>query len=306
MSAGWVAGSARARLLLGRRGGRDGARRLAAGSSEDALAALALTRYGRREDTRSDIRSAQRAAAATTLFNLRLLAGWLPPGGVAMMRALAGWFELVNIEDRLAYLLGAEAAHPFDLGSLGTAWSTVGAAQSPGELRAALAASAWGDPGSEEPHDVHLALRLAWARRLTVEAPEARAWIGGALAVLLARERLLLGREPRPETAAGLGLGPGWQQAASVGALAAALPREAAWPLAAAGQPDDLWRAEVAWWARVERDAEAMVRDRREGRSAVVGAVALLAADARMVSAALGAAARAAPGVLEEVLGEAA
>jgi hypothetical protein len=46
-----------------------------------------------------------------------------------------------------------------------------------------------------------------------------------------------------------------------------------------------------------------MVRGHREGRRAVIGAAALLAADARRVSAALGAAARA-PGAAEEVLGE--
>lgn len=305
MSAGWVAGSVRARLLLGRRLGREGARRLAAAAPQDALAALASTAYGRREPG-ADVRSAQRAVAATTLLDMRLLAGWLPPRGVATMRALAGWFELVNIEDRLAYLLGGEAAHPFDLGSLGTAWATVGGAQSPGELRSALTASAWGDPRSEEPHDVHRALLLSWARRVAVEVPEARTWIGGALAVLLARERLLLGREGPREAAISLGLGSGWHDAASVAALAAALPAWAAWPLAAAEQPEDLWLAEVAWWARVERDAEAMIRDRHAGRSTVVGAVALLAADARLVRVALGASARDDPGMLEEALGEAA
>jgi hypothetical protein len=265
------------------------------------VALLAGTVYGRHGDL-GDVRSAERSVAATLLLHLRLLAGWLPPGALGVMRALAAWFELANVEERLAYLLGGDAEHPFELGSLATAWSVLGAAQSPAELRAALAASAWGDPGSEEPHDVHLALRLAWARRLVAEVPETREWVGGALGLLLARERLLLAEEPRPGAAATLGLGTAWERALSLADLAAALPRDAAWPLEAVSRPEDLWRAEAAWWARLERDAEAMVRGHREGRHAVVGTVALLAVDAHRVQGALAAAARDGAAGLEEVL----
>jgi hypothetical protein len=134
--------------------------------------------------------------------------------------------------------------------------------------------------------------------------PETREWVGGALGVLLARERLLLEVEPHARAAAGLGLGSEWVGAVTVPALAATLPQDAAWALEGIAEPEELWRAETAWWKRVERDAEAMVRGRREGRRAVVGAVALLAADARLAIAALEAAARGAG--LEEVLGEAA
>jgi hypothetical protein len=302
---GWVAGSARARLLLGHRVGREGARRLAALAPDEALAALASTHYGRHEEEAGDLRAAQRAVAESTLFELRILAGWLPPGATGLVRTLAAWFELSNIEDRLAYLLGGDAERPFDLGSLATAWPSLADSQSPGELRAALASSPWGDPESEEPHDVHLALRLAWARRLLAEVPEGHAWVGGALGILLARERLLVEGEPRPEATAGLGLGSVWARAVSVPTLAATLPRDAAWALEGIAEPGELWRAEAAWWRRVEADAEAMVAGRREGRRVVLGAVALLAADARLVIAALEAAARGA-GSLEEVLGEAA
>jgi hypothetical protein len=302
VSVGWVAGSARARLLLGRRVGRAGALRLAALPLQEALAELAATSYGRQE-LGADFRSAQRAVAATTLLELRVLAGWLPPGAVGLMRSLAAWFELANIEDRLAYLLGAEAGHPFDLGSLVTAWPALAAAQSPGELRAALAGSAWGDPRSEDPHDLHLTLRVSWARRVAAEVPEARRWVAGALGILLARERLLVEGEPASGLVAGLGLGSAWMRAATVPSLAASLPHKAAWALERISEPDELWRAEASWWARVEADAEEMVRGHREGRRAVIGAAALLAADARRVSAALGAAARA-PGAAEEVLGE--
>lgn len=217
------------------------------------------------------------------------------------MRALAGWFELVNVEDRLAYLAGHEPRRPFELGSLALAWSGVARAQSVSDLRAALASSSWGDPGSEEPADVGLALRAAWGRRLLAEVPEAGAWAGGGLALLVARELLLAGRAP--EATRRLGLGPPEGRVATVTALADSLPREAAWSLAGVGEPEDLWRAESRWWERVERDAEAMVRAHREGRATVVGALALLAADARRVSAALAAASLAAVGDFEEVLG---
>jgi hypothetical protein len=302
MSLGWVAGSAKARLLLGRRLGAGPALALArSGSADAALAGLAASHYGRHQDVGPDVAAAQRAVAAATLLDLRVLAGWLPPGGVGVVRALAGWFELVNVEDRLAYLLGHEPEHPFELGSLGLAWSSVAQAQTPGELRDALAASAWGDPGSEDPADVHLALRIAWARRVHAEVPEARAWAAGALALLAARELFLHGRSA--SESAGALLGGGWERAVTLPELARTLPGEAAWAVDGIAEPEELWRAEARWWARVEADAEAMVRGHREGREAVVGAVALLALDARRASAALAGAARGGGGVLEEVLG---
>ena len=302
MSAGWVAGSTRGRLLLGRRLGRGPALDLArAGSAAEALAVLAASPYGREADLGSGVAAAQRSIAATTLLRLRILAGWLPPGAVGVVRALAGWFEAVNVEDRLAYLLGHEPQRPFALGSLSLSWPAISRAQTPGDLRAALAGSPWGDPGSDEPADVHVALRVAWARRALAEAPEARAWVGGALALLLARG-LAPGAGARVPAAADALLGSAWRQAQTVRSLAAALPADAAWALAGVEDPQDLWRAEAAWWTRVERDAESMVGGHREGRRTVVGVVALLGADARRASMALAAAARGGPGLLEEVL----
>ena len=305
MSVGWVAGSTRARLLLGRRLGLEPALALARShSTAEALATLAAGPYGRHGDVGADLAAAQRAIAATTLLHLRILAGWLPPGAVGLVRALAGWFELANIEDRLAYLLGHEPGHPFELGSLTLAWSAVERAQTPGDLRAALAASAWGDPGSEEPDDVHASLRVAWARRVLAEVPEAQAWVGGALAVLVAR-MLSDGAAVRASTALTSILGAGWSRAVTVRALAQSLPTDAAWALGGIAEPEDLWRAETAWWARVERDGEAMVSGHREGRHAVIGVVALLAADARRAAAALEAAARGSGDVFEEIVGAA-
>jgi hypothetical protein len=304
VSLGWVAGSARARLLLGHRVGRDGARRLAALPPQEALAELAGTGYGRYEDLGADLRTAQRAVAATTLLHLRILAGWLPPGAVGLVRTLAAWFELANVEDRLAYLTGGAAPHPFPLGSLAVAWGRAAAAQTPEELRQALSASAWGDPGSVEPATVHRHLRLVWARRLLDEAPETVDWVAGALALLVAREVVLGGRPVGlPERARPHVLGSEWERARTLPQLAAALPDRAAWPLAGLEEGEELWRGEVRWWRRVERDAEAMIHAGRAGRIVVIGAAALLAADARRVLAALEAAARGAGAELEEALG---
>jgi hypothetical protein len=291
MSAGWVAGSVRGRLLLGRRLGRGPALDLArSGSVGEALALLAASPYGRAAELAGDVAQAQRAIAETLLLHLRLLAGWLPPAGVGVVRALGGWFELVNVEDRLAYLLGHEPQHPFELGSLSVSWPALSRAQTPGDLRAALAASSWGDPGSDEPADVHVSLRATWARRVLAEAPEARDWVGGGLALLAARG-LARGAALRPDALTPL-LGTEWERARTVQALAASLPRDAAWALEGWEDPADLWQAEAAWWNRVERDGEELTRGSREGRGAVVGVVALLAADARRASLAVAAAAR--------------
>jgi hypothetical protein len=305
VSLGWVAGSLRARLLTGRCLGAEGAREVAAAPSlREAAARLARSEYGREGALRGDLAALERSVAETVLLRLRLLAAWLPPGEVELMRVLAAWFELANVEDRLAYLAGGAAPHPFPLGSLAVAWGRTAAAQTPEELRQALAASAWGDPGSVEPATVHRHLRLVWARRLLDEAPETADWVAGALALLVAREVVLGGRpfgvaeRARPHV-----LGSEWERARTLPQLAAALPARAAWPLAGLEEGEALWRGEVRWWRRVERDAEAMLHAGRAGRIVVIGAAALLAADARRVLAALEAAARGANAELEEAFG---
>jgi hypothetical protein len=51
-------------------------------------------------------------------------------------------------------------------------------------------------------------------------------------------------------------------------------------------QPTDLWRAETVWWRRVEADGFALLRKGSSQRP-LIGAVAVLAADAWRVCAAL-------------------
>ena len=294
LSPGWVAGSVRTRHILARRLGRARSRSLAASASLDrALGVLSGSAYGRTVRTGMDLASAQRAIADTVLWHVRVLAGWMPPRAIDLLRTLAGWFELANIEDRVHYLSGGPLPVPFSLGGLATAGSRPQGAASLAELRRALSGSPWGDPGGEDPTTIRLALRFAWARRTLAWVPEAGEWACGAVALLLARELLLAGR-PAEELAALRPPVPGsaWMRSESVDALRRSLPPGCRWPLAGIAEPDALWLGEAAWWRRVEQDAEVLVRDPQMGRATVIGAVALLGADASRVGAALESAAR--------------
>jgi hypothetical protein len=301
-----VAGSVRARHLLARRLGREDAWALAEAPSLDAaLERLAGSAYGRRCRPGSTLAAAQRAIADTALWHVRLLAGWTPPRGLEPVRALTAGFEIANVDDRLAYLGGAEVPAPFELGGLATAWPRIAGTQSAGELRGVLTGSPWGDPGSDEPAAIRLALRLAWARRVLASVEEAVDWAAGAVALLLARELFLAGRpadrlwELHPP-----GVGREWPRAATLAELRAALSPEAAWALQDAVAPDELWRWEVAWWRRVEADAEPLARSAHMGLAAVVGCVALLGVDAWRTAGALESAARGGGSAALEVFAE--
>ena len=290
MSAGWVAGSVRARLLLERRLGAEGARAVASCRSlEAALARLAGTAYARAA-AGDGLEGAQRAVAAVTLLELRILAGWLPRSAAEVVRTLAAWYELANVEDRLVYLLGGGLHPPFELGALAVAWPRAARAQTPAELRDVLRSSVWGDPGGDRPEEIQLFLRLSWARRVLAAAPEAEQWALAAAALLLTRQVLLGGAAPAGWSTPALGTG--WRAASSLDDVRAALPAGVGWPLAGLDSVDELWRAEAGWWRVVEREAEPLARGPREGRGVVVGTAALLGLDAVRVAAALGAAAR--------------
>jgi hypothetical protein len=298
-----VAGSVKARLLLQRRLGRESAQAVAAaGSLPGALRLLAGSTYGRAA-LAAGLESAQREVAAVTLLRMRILAAWLPLGAVETIRSLAAWFELANIEDRLAYLEGGDLLHPFDLGSLGVAWPRLSLAQTAEELRDALAGSTWAYGGGTDPREVHTALRFAWAERVLATVPEASRWAGGAVALLLAREMLWRERW-LPMRGAGTfgGLVRRLSSVSNVEDLRTALPAEAAWALDGVATERELWRAEARWWRSVESEAEVLARAPRPGRSVVVGVVALLAADAARTAAALGVAARGGAGAAKEAL----
>jgi hypothetical protein len=309
VSGAWIAGSVRARLLVAERClGAQGARELVASPSlRDALVKLGRSPYRREVSLELGLAEAQRAIASKTLFDVRLLAGWLPGDALGLLRALAAWYELANLEDRIAYLDGAPLREPFELGSLTAAWPRAAGAQSLQELRRALAGSSWGDPGGETPAQLGLGMRLAWARRVAAEAPEVRSWAAGAAALLLARALYVVGLPvevlPLPPF---MLLGSAWQSAATFARFVEALPPEAAWALAGFDRPEELWRAEASWWEQCEANARTLLQAGVADRRVVIGAVMLLAADARRVATVLEAVARRGLPGIEETLDAAA
>ncbi len=303
MSAAWVAGSVRARLLLERCAGIERVRQLAAAASlAEAVVSLSGTAYAAvAKSPRTTLEEAQRGVAGCTALQLRVLAGWLPPEAKRLLRSLAAWFELVNIEDRLAYLAGGESRSAFELGVLSSVWDAAALTQSADELRALLQRSSWGDPGSDDPQDIHLALRLAWARRVATQVPEARAWADGGIALMIAGE-MFVADHPRNLNAEHAGLGAAWVGAETIADLRAQLPPRASWALAGIETPAELWRAELGWWQMVGLEAQAMTRSRLQGREVVVGAIALLGLDAMRVRTALAVAAQGPSEVAGEAL----
>lgn len=288
----WVAGAVRATALARRRLGAAATRRLAAAPSlGEARSQLATTPYGRDVRTGDSLAEAQQAVAATLLWHLRVLAGWLPRAGVDRLRALAGGFELANLDAHLDALRGLPGDRPFRLGTLGATWPRLRDTVSAAEARAVLAASVWGDPGADTAWGIRVGSRLSWATRVHAAVPEAREWAAGAAALLVTRETVLAGRAlPGGVAARAIPLlGADWTAAgtATPAEIATALPGEARWAVAGTVDPRRLWQAEAAWWRRVERDGFALLRRGGFGPEPVVGAVAVLATDAWRVRAAL-------------------
>lgn len=303
MTSAWVAGTTRSHALAARRLGRDGARDLArSGSLERAVTVLAAGPYGHDVRPGMALPAARHAVGVTLLWNLRVLAGWLPRDGVAALRALAGWFELADVDRALLRAAGADGGTGYRLGALRTAGPRVTQATTRAELRTGLARSGWGDPGGESAAEIQLGLRLSWAERVARQAPPAAGWAGAGTALLVARE-VVLARRPLParlRARVGRLLGPAAATVTDVTALRAALPRSIRWALDGVDRPGDLWRGELRFWARVEDDGHRLAAAPGFGLGPVIGTVALLATDARRVRAALAlAAAGTAP---EEVL----
>jgi hypothetical protein len=298
----WVAASVRARLIASHGLGRDRAIEIARQTSLDAgVAALASSAYGDAVRPGANLADAQHAVAATALWQLRVLAGWLPPGAARAARVFAAWFEIANVDERLAELTGMPSRPQFDLGSLGSASRRIAAAGSTGDLRAALAASEWGDPGSDEPAAIARAVRVAWARRTLDALPTTTAWVLGSVALMLARD-LAAGGRPQGVISRLPELGHGVADAADMTDLARRLSPRAVWALAGVDGADGLWIAEARWWRRVEDDARTLLARGSDGMSALTGAAALVAVDARRVSAALAGAARGGSASALEVL----
>jgi len=252
----WVAGAVRAKSLADRRIGRGGARDIAASPTlQAALVTLSGTAYGHGVRAGDDLTQAQYGVWATLLWHLRVLAGWQPPAGAAIARALAAGFQIANAD-------GAQ----FQLGGLGRRFS-------------------WHDGPT-------LNRRLGWARTVVATVPSAADWALGAAAVLVATQSFLHGQPLTEQQSRQARALLGTEADRGLADFTQRLPAAAGWALADVEQPRDLWRAERAWWHRVERDGFRLLHDSRFGPDPLVGAVGVLAVDAWRAQAALEVAAR--------------
>ncbi|MDE3085299.1 MAG: hypothetical protein KGJ77_00910 [Acidobacteriota bacterium] len=295
MSTGWVAASVRAHGLARRRLGDAGIEAVARSSSlDDALGLVAAGPYGRSTHPDMDLPDAQRAVLSSLLWHLRVLAGWGPPLSAGSLQALAGGFEIADVVEHLARLDGRQVPAPFSLGALSTAWPRVRRAESPVAVRAVLASSAWGDPGTVDPGALELALQLRWAARVA-DVPGAGAWARAGAALVVARVAAVGAvpeLTPPARRAARRLLGSAWERATSLESLAAVLPRDVRTVFADVHGRDDLWRAEVAFVDFLEEGASRLARGPVTEPATSVGVAGLLVADAWRTAAALALAAR--------------
>lgn len=301
MSTGWVAGSVRARALA--RGALEGTAAHAVVQTHSLPAAVSMLRgtpYGRELGTADDLELAQHAVLGTLLWRLRVLAGWVPRQGAELLRVLAAGFELANVDEHVARLEGRPSGPTYTMGRLETAWSRLSRTVSIEDLRRALGASPWRDPGGATAWDVHTGMTLAWAERVTtLPVAAAGEWARAAAALSLLRESLVVRRSlpdavvERASRLFGASSAAGLTDPATTLVRATrALPRSLRWLWADLDDEGDLWRAEAALRRRVASDGTSLLWRAIYGAEAIVGVVGVLAADAWRIQAALEVAAR--------------
>lgn len=293
MTGAWVGADVRAIAMSRRTVGRAGASSIAACTDlAAALVELQNSPYARDVRPSQDLATAQRAVASTLLWNVRVIAGWAPASGVGMLRIAMAWFEILNIEARLRHADRGSEEPQFEMGSLAT---TAGGseAMTSGNVLEQLGRTWWGRPSSDSLWDVGLAMRSRLVDRASSGVPGASAWAAGAAALIVAREQVVAGNRLPSDVRSNLAhtLGQPALEADTVQALQERLPNRARWVLDNVRTAADMWRAESGWWARVEADGRELLRRSSFGPEPVVGAVAVMAADAWRVRAALHAAA---------------
>ncbi|OIQ84398.1 hypothetical protein GALL_337750 [mine drainage metagenome] len=295
MSADWVAATVRARALAQRRAGSGASAVIArADTLRDGMDLLVGTAYEPQMADATDLAAVERTTDATVLWQLRVLAGWLPATASRLCRAAAGAFERDNITALAAQLGdGRSAPEAFELGALGTAWSSLRTSASTAELAAGLARSPWGAVSNDDAAALRDVLTVVWLRRLSDTAAAARPWALAGAALVASRTVLVDQVEPSPRLRRLLRplIGSAWERATDLDAMRAALPRATGALLAGIAAPTDLWQAEARAMTAVETDAFRLVRSALPGPDAVLGALAVLATDAWRVRAALASAA---------------
>lgn len=298
MTAGWVASTTRGRALLGRLVGADGARRLAVSTSwPEARSQFATTLYGKDVAPDADRATARTAAATATSWQLRVLAGWCPPGASGLVRVFGAPFEMTNIMQHVDHVDDDDAHRvvgSIPLGSLAVAWPRVALTTTLDQVRTVLSHSPWGDPGGVDAQTMRCGLGVSWCRRLVRQVPESEDWSHGALAVLIARERFGFGRGIADVTGRQLDqeLGRSWRSASAISDLVDRLPKPATWALVDVEEPEDLWLAELALVRRASADAHVLAKRSRFDQTTVAAIMALLLVDLWHVSAAIAVAGR--------------
>lgn len=306
----WIAASVRARSLAHGRLGPGGVHAvLTAPDRERGLQVAAASLYHDLVDLAdpadladlADLATARRDPAAVEhqigdalLWRLRVLAGWLPPGGTGVLRSIAAYFERENILRRARALhnIAAEEtdeAGDYVLGGLASSWAAASRARDDAALRSALAASPWGDPVDVDPVTLADTLTLAAWRRLVAVAPITRPWARDAAVLLAARLKVIEHGTPtdRQRALAAPLIGREWASATDLDELRASLAPSARTSVDGVDGPDELWRAESALVARIDDGAVRMLRVARPGPDVVLAAAATLMVDGWRLRAAL-------------------
>ena len=306
MSAGWVAAAVRSQAVARNRSGTAIARSLASSTSlQEAHDRLKGTLFAEAVDQPMSMNEVDRATRAMVLWELRVLAGWMPPAGAGLARTLAAGYERDNIVGRLRELDGGPAEVPYELGALATVWPNCLSATSRAALLREAERSASGSlaplPAYISPGALHDVLTAAALRRLADTAPAASGWAAQAAAMLVARILFVDRQVPPPAVVRLLGplIGAGWATDARFArgdpdefeAFLARLPDRIRRALGGLSGADQLWQGEVRLRARIEGEAARMIRSAEAGPNSVLAAVTLLDLDAWRIRAALAAAA---------------
>ena len=179
MRSDWVAASVRARSMAQRRVGAGTCRGIAGSHNlRTALDRLADSAYADEVESARTLAAAQRATRRTVLWQLRVLAGWLPASGARLVRSAAAAFEADNILSlalqlrREQTVQGAQAAQPVQAAQaaqpvqqmqtpLNRADSNPGPDPNPGS----------GSGGDQQPFELG-GLATAWPRLRTAASAE--------------------------------------------------------------------------------------------------------------------------------------